>query len=181
MATQIKSVFRPEPGAGVATPKGEYVYIYFTDDIAKDIDVKPGVTVYSEGFELKEGAKGIKFYTTPGTIEAAVEKTGDQGAVGFTHGLKWAYPGSGADGAIAQLANRPFVAFHQTCKGGIARRYGSKCAPLCFSDFAYTDNKEANKREPTYKGAYPEAYLPIDYTGELPPVDETDLTESETA
>ncbi len=169
---QIKSVPRPEPGAGVPTPKGEYVYIYFTDDIEKEPAFIPGKTSYSEDFKLKEGAKGILFYATPGTIEPANEKTGETDSIAFTHGMKWTYPGAAADGVISQLANQSIVAFHKTCAGGVARKFGSKCCPLRLSDFAYTDNNEANKRELTFKGATPEKYLPFEYTGELPAVEE---------
>lgn len=169
---QIKSVPRPEPGAGVPTPKGEYVYIYFTDDIEKEPAIVAGKTSYAEDFKLKEGAKGILFYSTPGTIEPVIEKTGETDSIAFTHGLKYTYPGPAADGVISQLANQSFVAFHKTCADGVAKKYGSKCCPLRFSDFAYTDNNEANKRELTYKAPSPEKYLPIDYTGELPAVEE---------
>ncbi len=169
---QIKSVPRPESGAGVPTPKGEYLYIYFTDDIEKEPAIVAGKTTYTEDFKLKEGAKGILFYSTPGTIEPVIEKTGETDSIAFTHGLKWAYPGAAADGVISQLANKSIVGLHKTCEGGVARKYGSKCKPLRLSDFAYTDNNETNKRELTFKGTLPEKYLPIDYTGELPPVEE---------
>ena len=152
MAQQIKSVPRPEPGAGVPTPKGEFLYLYFTDDIEKEPDIQLGKTAYTaEEFALKTGAKGIKFYATSGTIEPV----------------------------ISLLANRSVVAFHQTCEGGISRKYGSKCCPLCFSEITYTDNKEANKREITFKGASPEKYLPIDISGDLPAVEEFEV-ESDT-
>lgn len=169
---QIKSVPRPEPGAGVPTPKGEYLYIYFTDDIEKEPVIVAGKTSYAEDFKLKTDGKGILFYATPGTIEPVIEKTGETDSIAFIHGLKYAYPGPAADGVISQLANKSFVAFHKTCAGGVARKYGSKCCPLRFSDFAYTDNNEANKREITFKATSPEKYLPIDYTGELPVVEE---------
>lgn len=169
---QIKSVPRPEPGAGVPTPKGEYLYIYFTDDIEKEPTIVEGTTSYAENFTTKAATKGILFYATPGSIEPVIEKTGETDSIGFTHGLKWSYPGSAADGVISQLSNRSFVAFHKTCADGVARKFGSKCNPLRLSEFAYTDNKEANKREITAKGTSPEKYLPIDYTGELPAVDE---------
>ena len=176
MAQQIKSVPRPEPGAGVPTPKGEFLYLYFTDDIEKEPDIQLGKTAYTaEEFALKTGAKGIKFYATSGTIEPVIEKTGDTDSIGFTHGIKWAYPGAAADGVISLLANHSVVAFHQTCEGGISRKYGSKCCPLCFSEITYTDNKEANKREITFKGASPEKYLPIDISGDLPAVEEFEV------
>lgn len=168
----MKSVGRPAPGAGVPTPKGEYVYLYDIDDIAKYPSRVPGTKSYATGLELKADAKGILFYATAGTIEPVIEKTGETDAVGFKNGFKWSYPGDSADAAIELMANRSFVGITKTCKDSGLKVYGSACKPLRLQSLEVTDNNEANKRVLTLQQVTPDDCLPMLYTGELPAVAE---------
>lgn len=168
----MKSVGRPAPGAGVPAPKGEYIYLYDVDDIAKFPVRVPGTKNYATGLELKADAKGTLFYATAGTIEPVIEKTGETDAVGFKNGFKWSYPGDNADAVIEVMSNRSFIGITKTCKGSSLKVYGSDCKPLRLQTLEVTDNNEANKRSITLQQVTPDDCLPMIYTGELPPVAE---------
>lgn len=166
----MKSVGRPAPGAGVPSPKGEFIYLYDVDDIAKYPTRTPGTKSYAAELELKAEAKGTLFYATAGTIEPVVEKTGTTDDVGFKNGFKWSYPGDNADAVIEVMANRSFIGITKTCKGDGLKVYGSECKPLRLQTLEITDNNEANKRVITLQQVTPDDCLPMLYTGELPAV-----------
>lgn len=172
--TQLKSIPRPEPGAGVATPKGEYVYLYDVDDMDKMPTRTVGKNTYADGLTLREGAKGIKVYATPGTIEPVIEKTGETDAVGFKCGFKWGFPGDSADEQVEILANKSVIGITKTCDSNRLKVYGDKCNPLRLQAFEPTDNAEANKRVFTLQQTMGGKTFPMIYTGELPAVAEVE-------
>ncbi len=177
-----KSIGRITGGAGNPSPKHPTILIFEWDDVERFPTRVVGVTTYSEGFELKEGAKLQPLYATPSSIEVLQESEGDADARGYKKGVKFDHPGNSADieDFIEYNSNRNLGAIVRSCDGKTVRIIGSPCNPLSLKAETQ-DNKDGTKTSMTLQQDVRDAFRVLTYTGELPPVmDESSESENET-
>ncbi len=177
-----KSIGRVTGGAGNPSPKHPMILIFEWEDVKNFPTREVGVTTYSEGFALKEGAKLQPVYATPGSIEVLQESEGDADARGFKKGVKFDHPGNSSDieDFIEYNSNRNLGAIVRSCNGKQVRIFGDPCNPLSLKAET-SDTKDATKTTMTLQQDVRDAYRVLTYTGELPAImDESPESQNET-
>lgn len=158
------------------------ILIFEWEDVKNFPTREVGVTTYSEGFALKEGAKLQPVYATPGSIEVLQESEGDADARGFKKGVKFDHPGNSSDieDFIEYNSNRNLGAIVRSCNGKQVRIFGDPCNPLSLKAET-SDTKDATKTTMTLQQDVRDAYRVLTYTGELPAImDESPESQNET-
>ncbi|MCF0183412.1 MAG: hypothetical protein HUK01_03650 [Bacteroidaceae bacterium] len=151
MAYVKVSVPRPEghPGAGIQ-PKDRVTVIDVEDIGTMPARDDKGVVI-ADDITLKNDAKGVALYLTPGTVELTSASDGDPDAEGFTPSIKFSHPGN--EQAIREFktawVGKNCIVLVQYCKDGKCDMLGSPCNPMRLTA-SYTGNKDSNLNELTF-------------------------------
>ena len=166
-----KSIGRVTGGAGNPSPKHPMILIFEFEDVEQFPTREVGVTVYSEGFALKKGAKLQPVYATPSSIEVLQEAEGDTDARGYKKGVKFDHPGNSSEieDFIEYNSNRNLGAIVRSCNGKQVRIFGDPCNPLSLKAET-SDTKDATKTTITLQQDVRDVYRVLTYTGELPEI-----------
>lgn len=173
-------------GAGCAIPKDPNIILVDVQDIKTEPTRTVGNVVTDGNLTLEEGAKAIKIYATPSSIEEGYELSGEADAKGYKQKVSFEHPGDSDEinNFTEVAANKGFVLLVKQCDGsatGKTKIYGSKCNPM-FLSVENTNNKEAVKRKFDFTQEIAGKFLAGVYSGDEPEVaDVAAATEQEGA
>lgn len=119
-------------------------------------------------YVLKPGARMIRIYMTPETIEASYESEGAEDAKVFKQTFKGEHPGEqlAIREMIQNWLGRPVIVFEENCRNNTMNTYGTACSPLKLNP-SFTSNKEGTKHTISFEQPNPVEYVPGYYEGAL--------------
>lgn len=172
-------------GAGCAIPKDPNIILVDVEDITAEPTRTVGNVATEGDLTLAEGAKAVKIYATPSSIEEGFELSGEADAKGYKQKVSFEHPGDSDEinNFTEVAANKGFVILVKQCDGtstGKTKIYGSKCNPMVIS-VENTNNKEATKRKFDFAQEIAGKFLAGVYAGEEPEVAAVTTTETEGA
>ncbi|WP_417867327.1 hypothetical protein [Xanthomarina gelatinilytica] len=169
--TYIKtSVPRANTGTSPGAYKAKKPNVVIVD--ADDILTYPGrdsKNVKETGnYVLKPGARMIRIYMTPETIEASFESEGPEDGKVFKQTFKGEHPGESLEirEMIQNWLGRPVIVFEENCRNNVINTYGTACSPLKLNP-SFTSNKEGTKHVISFEQPNPVEFVPGYYTGAL--------------
>lgn len=169
--TYIKtSVARASTGTSPGAYKAKKPNVTILD--AEDVAVWPGrdsKNVKQVGnYVLKAGARMIRVYMTPETIEAGFETEGPEDGKVFKATFKGDHPGETLEikELVQNWLGRPVIIFEENCRNNTINTYGTECSPMKLNP-SFSSNKEGTKHMISFEQPNPVEFLPGYYEGAL--------------
>lgn len=162
------------PRANAGTSPGAYkakvpnVTIVDADDIA-EYPSRDSKNIKEVGnYVLVAGARMIRIYMTPETIEAGFETDGPEDGKVFKATFKGDHPGESLEikEFIQNWLGRPVIIFEENCRNNTINTYGTKCSPMKLNP-SFSSNKEGTKHMLSFEQPNPVEFLPGYYEGAL--------------
>lgn len=119
-------------------------------------------------YVLIPGARMIKIYMTPETIDASFVTEGPEDGKVFKSTFKGDHPGESLEikEFIQNWLGRPVIIFEENCRNNTMNTYGTQCSPMKLTT-EFNSNKEGTKHMLTFEQPNPVEFLPGYYTGDL--------------